>query len=181
VTGAVDTKHCGLTMELKTLTQGEHSVIAGLTVGASPKRFQFQVKRNGESIYDARLEPVYTPYPTRREDHKRFCGEQAFVKPECERGSPECAPFATPCSGPEGCEKPKVCCLSPEWGRDYGVKAASECGFTRGCLDRFARIACHTDLDCPKDMACNDTTLMNEFKPGVTACGARQRGAAADP
>jgi hypothetical protein len=167
VKGAVDTKHCGLTMELKTLTRGEHTAIVGLAVGASPRRFQFQVKRSGEAIYDARLEPKYTPYPTKREDHKRFCGEQAFVKPDCVRGSSECAPFAAACTGPEGCVKPKVCCLSPEWGRDYGVKAASECGFRRGCLDRFARIACHEDADCPEDMACSDGALRGEFKPAV--------------
>jgi len=171
IKGVVDTKHCGLTLEMKTLTQGEHTSIVGLAVGAAPKRFRFQVKRGGESIYDARLEPKYTPYPTRREDNKRFCGEQAFVKPECVRGSSQCAPFVAACSGPEACTKPKVCCLSPEWGRDYGVKAASECGSPRSCLDRFARIACHADADCPKDMACNDTTLKNDFSPQVTACG----------
>lgn len=171
--GVVDTKHCGMTMELRTRKQGERTSIVGLAVGASPKRFQFQVKRNGESIYDARLEPKYTPYPTKRADNKRFCGEQAFVKPECLRGSSECAPFAAACSGPEACAKPKVCCVSPEWGRDYGARAASECGSARGCLERFARIACHADADCPKDMACDDTSLTNEFKPAVIACRPR--------
>lgn len=170
----LDTKHCGLTMELRTLARGERTSIVGLALGASPKHFQFRVERNGEALYDARLEPKYTPYPTRREDNKRFCGEQAFVKPDCLRGSSECAPFPAACSGPEACAKSKVCCVSPEWGRDYGVNAASECSSARSCLDRFARIACRVDADCPKDMACDDTSLANEFKPSVIACRPRQ-------
>lgn len=170
---AVDTKHCAMTVELRTLTRGEHTSIVGVAVGASPKRFEFRVTRAGESIYDAHLEPKYTPYPTKREDNKRFCGEQAFVKPACLRGSSQCSPFPAACSGPEACAKPKVCCVSPEWGRDYGVKAASECSSSRGCLDRFARIACHVDADCPKDMACDDRSLEGEFKPALVACRPR--------
>jgi len=172
----VDTKRCHWALELKTQTRGNQTTIAGLTVGAAPKWFQFQVKRNGESLYDTRVEPKYTPYPTQRHQNKRFCGEQAFVKPPCVRGSSECAPYRPMCSGPQDCPKPKACCVSPEWARDYGAKAASECGSTRGCLDRFALLACRADSDCPEDMACDDTSVASEFDPPLTTC--RRKAAA---
>lgn len=166
----VDTKHCGMATELKSRTQGQHTWIVGLTIGAAPKQLRFQVKRGGEAIYDARVAPKYTPYPVSREENKRFCGEQAFVKPECIRGSSECAPFASSCTGPEACASPKVCCVSPEWGRDFGAKAASECSFSRGCQNRFGSIACHADADCPKGMTCDDKSLASEFKPELVIC-----------
>jgi hypothetical protein len=169
----VDTKHCGMATELKTRVQGEHASIVGLTFGAAPKHLRFQLKRAGEIIYDLGIDPHYTPYPVRREENKRFCGEQAFVKPACVRGSSGCAPFVASCTGPEACTSPKVCCVSPEWGRDYGVKAASECSFSRGCLNRFGSIACHADSDCPKDMVCDDKSISAEFKPVLVTCRPR--------
>lgn len=170
IKGEVDKKRCRLALELKTQTRGNQTTIAGLTVGAAPKWFHFQVKRSGESIYDTRVEPKYTPYPAHRRESKRFCGQQAFVEPPCLRGSSQCAPYRHVCSGPTDCPKTKACCVSPEWARDYGASAASECGSTRGCLDRFALLACRADADCPEDMTCDDGSVANEFDPPLTIC-----------
>jgi len=164
---------CGMAIELRTQIQSGRASVAGLTFGAAPAHFELLVKRDRESIYDALLEPRYAPYPTTRAEDKRFCGERALVLPNCLRGSSECAPFPTRCSGPEDCEPKRACCLTPEWGRDFGPAAASECSSTDSCLAHLGHLACHTDSDCPTGMRCTDTSLAGDFSKPVSVCGDR--------
>jgi hypothetical protein len=162
-----------MAVALKTAKRGNHETILGLTFAARPERVKFEVLRQGEKLYDTSLTPKYSPYEIRREDDKRFCGEQARLLPKCLENSSECRPFALACDGPEDCGERKVCCVSPEWGRDFGKLDASECCGKNACLDRLARIACHEDSDCPRDMRCDDTSLGPDFKPALTACRPR--------
>jgi hypothetical protein len=167
---AINTAPCHMALDLKTRSQAGKVSILGLTFGASPQRLTLQVKRNGELLYDTPIVPHYTPYPMRREENKRFCGEQAFVEPACVRGSSACAPFPVSCGAEAKCPAKKVCCVSPEWGKDYGPLAASECSSRQGCFDRLGHIACHADSECPSDMVCDDTSMQNEFTPALTVC-----------
>lgn len=173
VAKGVDTSSCKMAVALKTAKRGVHESIVGLTFAAHPERLKFTVLRAGEKIYDATLTPRYSPYEIRREDDKRFCGEQAFLSPKCLANSSECAPFPLSCDGPEDCGEHKVCCASPEWGREFGKHAASECSTRSACLNSLAHIACHEDGDCPKDMRCDDLSLRADFKPSLTACRPR--------
>jgi hypothetical protein len=169
----VDTSHCKMAVELRTLNRGTHASISGLNFAASPKRFALKVTRAGEALYDGEVSPHYSPYPTKREENKRFCGEQAFVQPKCVRGSSECAPFPTSCDGPEDCDKHQVCCGSPESARDYGKTLATECVGRRRCLERYGHIGCHNDADCAADESCGDDGSSAEFKPPLLACKPR--------
>ncbi|HVJ14989.1 MAG TPA: hypothetical protein VM686_06095 [Polyangiaceae bacterium] len=166
---------CKMALEITSRLQGDVQSIVGLAVAAAPERVRLEVKQGGELVYDTGLEPEYAPYAVRREDDRRFCGDRAFVKPSCIRGSSQCAPYAAACDGPEDCSAPKICCASAEWGREYGAKAASECSSLQGCLDRFARVACHGDGDCANGGLCTDGSLAAEFKPALKACQERQR------
>lgn len=166
----VDTKRCQLALALETRVHGEASSIIGLTVGASPSRLRFEVQRQGESIYDAQLEPQYGPYATPREESKRFCGDRALVRPECRRGSSQCAPFHAGCDGPEDCKSPQVCCLNPELGLEYGAPAATRCSPRRACLDRFGVIACRQNSDCGQQLSCTEASLSKHYQEPVTGC-----------
>jgi hypothetical protein len=161
---------CGMAIELRTQVRGEQASIAGLTFAAAPATFRLQVDRNGEAIYDTALEPQFAPYPTPRAQDKRFCGERALVLPHCLRGSSECAPFPPLCTGPQDCPVKQVCCLTPEWGRDFGPLAASECSSTNNCLSHLGRLACRSDGDCPTGMRCDDTSLATDFSKAVSVC-----------
>ncbi|MGC4092562.1 MAG: hypothetical protein QM756_32720 [Polyangiaceae bacterium] len=173
----VDTSHCGMAVELKTLNSGKHASIAGLTFAAAPKVFSLEVRRNGEKLYDSKVTPHYSPYPTKREENKRFCGEQAFVQPACLRGSSECAPFRSACDGPEDCDKHQVCCASPESAREYGKSASSECSSRRRCVERYGHIGCHADADCAADERCAADTTTADFEPPLLFCQARPNNA----
>ncbi|MFZ5893189.1 MAG: hypothetical protein ACOY0T_19170 [Myxococcota bacterium] len=173
----VDTSHCKMAVELKTLNRGKHASISGLTFAAAPKSFQLKVTRGGEALYDTKVEPHYSPYPTKREENKRFCGEQAFVQPKCVRGSSECAPYKASCDGPEDCDKHQVCCGSPESARDYGKDLGTECSSRRRCLERYGHVGCHTDADCAADETCAEDSSSAEFKPVLLACQPRPQKA----
>lgn len=165
---------CHMALDLRSKLEAGKVRIAGLTFGAAPERFSLQVRHDGELLYDSNVVPTYTPYPMRREESRRFCGDQAFVKPACLRGSSACAPFSASC-GPEApCPGKKVCCASPEWAMEYGPLAATECSSERRCLERYGHIVCATDADCPKDMACEDASLRGEYKPALTMCQPRK-------
>ena len=174
VQGRVDTSTCGHAVELKTRVHGEQTSMVGMTVGASPETFSFRVERAGEVLYDTTVSPKYGPYETPRSESRLFCGERALVTPDCRRGSSTCAPYEPSCDGPEDCAGGKACCASPEWGREYGPSAATECGSTRRCLDRFGLVACHTDAECPSDTTCTDTSLVKDFKRPITVCQSRK-------
>lgn len=165
-----DKTGCGMALQLRTQVQEQQSSIAGLTFAAAPARFRLQVKRDREAIYDTQLEPKFAPYETRRAEDKHFCGERALVLPSCIRGSSECAPFPARCSAPEECSGKQACCLTPEWGRDYGPSAASECTSTSSCLAHLGRLACRSDGDCPQGMHCADAALANDFSKPVMVC-----------
>jgi hypothetical protein len=168
--GRVDTSTCGLIVQLRTRVQGDDTKIVGLTIGASPDALHFRVRRGGELLYDAPITPTYGPYETPREESRLFCGERALVAPPCVRGSSACAPYPPSCDGPEDCPNGKACCASPEWGREYGPAAATECSSSRRCLDRFGLVACHGDADCPLEMTCNDTSVSKDFTRPITVC-----------
>ena len=172
---AADTKSpektgCGMALQLRTQVIATRASIAGLTFAAAPQRFRLQVKRGREPIYDEVLAPRYAPYPTLRAEDKHFCGDRALVFPRCLRGSSECAPFPARCTGPRDCDPKRVCCLTPEWGQDYGPGAASECTSTSSCLARLGHLGCHDDGDCPEGMRCSDSSLESSFSPKVTSC-----------
>ncbi|HEV8247270.1 MAG TPA: hypothetical protein VGP93_15940 [Polyangiaceae bacterium] len=163
---------CKMPLEVRARDQDGRKTIIGVTIGAAPERLRLQVKQGSEAIYDTSLEPKYTPWATRRAENKRFCGDRALVKPVCLRGSSQCIPFPASCDGPEDCPAHDVCCASPEWGREYGVKAATECSSRRDCLDRFARVACHDDKDCGDSVRCDDLSVATDFTPLIKACAA---------
>jgi len=164
---------CGMAIQLRTVIQSNQASISGLTFAAAPERFKLQLKRNAEAVYDVELLPKYAPYTTSRADDSHFCGERALVAPPCLRGSSECAPFPASCTGPEACGPKQACCLTPEWARDFGPKAGSECSSTNACLGHLGHLACHIDSDCPADMRCADTTLAVEFSRPVLGCKSR--------
>ena len=161
---------CGMARELRTQVRDGEASIAALTFAAAPERFTLRVKRDEELIYDRAIVPKYAPYPTLRAENKRFCGDRARVVPECVRGSSECAPFPARCTGPNECPRGQACCLTPEWGRDFGARAASECATQSSCLSHLGQLACHADGDCPGDLHCQSTALATEFSPAVMSC-----------
>jgi hypothetical protein len=161
---------CDMARELRTQVRDGEVSITALTFAAAPERFTLRVTRNEEPIYDTSLAPKYAPYATTRADNKHFCGERARVVPECLRGSSECPPFLARCTGPEGCQSGQACCLTPEWGRDFGPRAASECSTKTSCLSHFGQLACRVDGDCPKDQKCAPSALAAEFSPTVRIC-----------
>lgn len=161
---------CGMARELRTqVRDGEASVVA-LTFAAAPERFTLRVTRNGERIYDTPLVPKYAPYATLRAENKHFCGDRARIVPECLRNSSECQPFPARCTGPDTCPNGQACCLTPEWGRDFGPHAASECSTKSSCLAHLGQLACHTDRDCPSELHCQASSLSGEFSPAVLGC-----------
>jgi hypothetical protein len=174
ITGRVDTKACGHAVELRTRVRNGEAEIVGLTIGASPDTLRFRATRNGEVLYDTAIEPKYGPYETPREESRVFCGKRALVAPVCRRGSSACAPYEPTCDGPEDCGDGKTCCANPDFGREYGELAATECGSRRRCLDHFGSIACHTDADCPTDMSCTDQSVSKDFKRPVVTCEPRK-------
>jgi hypothetical protein len=161
---------CGMAIQLRTQVQDGQASITGLSFAAAPEHFKLQVLRNQESIYDVALDPRYAPFETARSEDTHFCGDRARVVPPCLRGSSECAPFPVICDGPEDCTPQKACCLTPEWGRDFGPKAASECTSQSSCFAHLGHLACHSDTDCPSDMRCGDSSLAADFSPAVLAC-----------
>jgi hypothetical protein len=161
---------CGMAIQLRTQVQEQQASVAGLTFAASPSRFRLQIQRDREPIYDTELEPKFAPYPTLRAEDKHFCGDRALVLPQCVRGSSECAPFPARCGGPQECQGKQACCLTPEWGRDFGPQAASECTTTNSCLAHLGRLACRTDGDCPQGMRCGDAALTNDYSKPVLVC-----------
>ena len=167
---AGDKPGCGMALQLRTQVQDQQASIAGLTFAASPSRFQLRIHRDSELIYDTQLEPKFAPYPTLRAEDKHFCGDRALVLPPCIRGSSECAPFPARCSGPDECQAKQACCLTPEWGRDFGPQAASECTSTNSCLAHLGRVACRVDGDCPRGMHCGDASLAKDFSRPVAVC-----------
>ena len=164
---------CGMAVQLRTQVRDEQATVAGLTFAAAPPRFGLQVKRDSEPIYDTQLEPKFAPYPTLRAEDKHFCGERALVLPPCLRGSSECAPFPARCTSPADCRAKQACCLTPEWGRDFGPRSASECTSTNSCLAHLGRLACLLDSDCPSGMHCGDASLASEFTKPVLLCQSR--------
>ncbi|HKO53787.1 MAG TPA: hypothetical protein VJV79_39035 [Polyangiaceae bacterium] len=164
---------CGMAIELRTQVKDGQASIAGLTFAAAPARFRLRLKRDAEPIYDTLLEPQFAPYPTTRAENKHFCGERALVLPPCVRGSSACTPFPARCTGPQDCEGRRACCLTPEWGRDFGALAASECTSSNSCLSHLGHLACHDDRDCPETMRCGDTSLAAEFSKPVLVCRSR--------
>ncbi|HET7544032.1 MAG TPA: hypothetical protein VFK05_29375 [Polyangiaceae bacterium] len=161
---------CGMALELRTQVRDGRVSVAGLTFAAAPAQFGLQVKRDAEPIYDAQLEPKFAPYATTRAEDKHFCGERALVQAPCLRGSSACAPFPARCTGPQDCEAKRACCLTPEWGRDFGPLSASECTSSNSCLSHLGHLACRDDNDCPSAMRCADASLAAEFSKPVLVC-----------
>jgi len=166
----VNIARCGWPLELQTRGMALDSGIVGLTVGASPKILHLKISRGEESIYDCQLQPEYAAEPTPRSESKRFCGPRARVTPQCIRGASQCSPFPANCAGPEDCPEGKICCVSPESGREFGYKSASQCRTKSYCIGRLAHIACHIDDDCPSGMTCSDSSFGNEFRPALRGC-----------
>ena len=168
--GTARKQHCELPLEVTTRTWGTEPSIVSVALGAAPERLRLRVNQGSRAVYDTTLIPEYAPQTTRREESKRFCGQRAFLRPSCIRGSAECAPYRPTCQGPKDCGAGKVCCASPDWGLEYGAKAATECSSRGACLERFGRIACKEDADCPEANTCNDTSLSADFDPPLRAC-----------
>jgi hypothetical protein len=164
---------CGMAIELRTQVREGQASIQGLTFASAPEHFRLQVKRDLEAIYDTLLDPEFAPYPTTRAEDKHFCGERALVVPDCLRGSSACTPFPARCTGPQDCPSKQACCLTPEWGRDYGPRAASECSNANSCLSHLGHLACLSDSDCPADMRCSDRSLAADYAQPVSACQSR--------
>ena len=161
---------CGMAREVRTQVRGAEVSIAALTFAAAPERFTLRVKRDEELIYDTSLVPKYAPYATLRAENRRFCGDRARVVPQCLHGSSECEPFPARCAGPEECPSGQACCLTPDWGREFGPQAASECSSRSSCFSHFGQLACHSDRDCPSDLRCQSSALAAEFSRAVTSC-----------
>ena len=174
IAGTVEKRACPKPLELETRVQDGRTSLIGVAVGAAPAHVRFVVQRGGDVLYDTALDPTYSPYAVRREDQKKFCGDRAFLKPECRPGSPGCVPYPAACDGPEDCSAGKSCCLSPEQGKEYGAAVATECVSRRRCLDSFGSLACHGDAECPADMACSDRSLEKYYRTPVLACQNRR-------
>ena len=170
VHGAVDKKLCRYALKLETRVQDGVTSLVGLALGVSPGELALRVTHDKDVIYDTGVALRYSPYEVRREDERAFCGDRAFAKPACRRGSPECLPFRPSCDGPEDCAGGKACCANPDQGKEYGARVATECRFRRGCLDSFGLIACHADADCPADMRCNGNAVAQDFSPALSTC-----------
>jgi len=168
-------KGCNMALQLRTQVLDEQASITGLTFAAAPTRFRLQLQRDREAIYDTLLEPHFAPYATLRAEDKHFCGERALVLPHCLRGSSDCAPYPTRCTAPAECPGKQACCLTPEWGADFGRRAASECTSTDRCLAHLGHLACRLDADCPAGMHCTDGSLANDFSNPVLACQTNER------
>jgi hypothetical protein len=164
---------CGVAIQLRTQVQDGTASISGLTFAAAPEHFKLHLTRNAEAIYDLEAAPKYAPYETTRAEDRHFCGQRALVLPTCLRGSSECAPFPASCTGPQTCGPRQVCCLTPEWGRDFGPKAASDCTSANGCFAHLGHLGCRADADCPADMRCDDSALAADFSPSVLVCRSR--------
>jgi hypothetical protein len=164
---------CGMAVQLRTQVQDGQASVSGLSFAAAPERFKLTVLRNQEAVYDAELTPKYAPYETTRAEDSHFCGNRALVLPPCVRGSSECSPFPARCDGPQACGSKKVCCLTPEWGRDFGPQAASECSSANSCFAHLGHVACHGDTDCPANMRCGDASFANDFSAPILVCQAR--------
>jgi hypothetical protein len=174
ISGSVDKRACPKPLELETRVQDGKTSLVGVAVGATPDHVRFVVQRGRAVLYDTSTEPSYSPYAVRREDEKKFCGDRAFLKPECRPGSPGCAPYPAACDGPEDCSGGKSCCLAPDQAKEYGAAVATECASRRRCLDSFGALACHTDAECPPDMACSDRSLEKYYRTPVLACQNRR-------
>lgn len=161
---------CGMALQLQTQVQAGQASVSGLTFAAAPERFDLRVKRNDEAVYDAQITPKYAPYETTRTEDRHFCGDRALVLPPCLRGSSQCWPFPASCTRPQDCGPKQACCLTPEWGKDFGPKAGSQCSSTNSCLSHLGHLGCHADSDCPVDMRCADRTLAADFSPPVMVC-----------
>jgi hypothetical protein len=165
--------NCGMARQLRTQMRDGQLSIAELSFAAAPERFHLRVTRNSQAIYDLDLEPKYAPYPTTRADDEHFCGDRARVVPPCLRGSSECEPFPVTCGAPQACAHSQFCCLTPDWGKDFGPQAASECASKNSCFSHFGHLVCGTDDDCPADMRCVASPLAAEFSPSLRTCERR--------
>ncbi|HEX3849741.1 MAG TPA: hypothetical protein VHW01_02175 [Polyangiaceae bacterium] len=168
--GSAPASNCGMARQLRTQVRDGQVSIAELSFAAAPERFHLRVTRNSETLYDLDLEPKYAPYPTTRADDKHFCGDRARVVPSCLRGSSACEPFPITCGAPEACTHTQYCCLTPDWGKDFGPKAASECASKNSCFAHFGHLLCTTDGDCPADMRCMASPVAHEFSPAPRTC-----------
>jgi len=163
---------CGMPVALATQVSGTQSSIASLTFAAAPEHFRLWLARDGETQYDSELSPHYAPYATTRAEDRHFCGDRARVLPSCLRGSAECAPFPVNCD-PHSCSAGQRCCATPEWGRDFGPHAATECTSARSCFSHFGHLLCQTDSDCPSDMRCDDASFAADFRTSLLGCRPR--------
>jgi hypothetical protein len=170
--GSALASNCGMARELRTQVRDGQVSIAELSFAAAPERFHLHVTRNSDVLYDLDLAPKYAPYPTRRADDKHFCGDRARVVPACLRGSSECEPFPITCTA-QACSHTQYCCLTPDWGKDFGPKAASECASKNSCFAHFGHLLCGTDADCPADMRCLASPVAHEFSPAPRTCESR--------
>jgi hypothetical protein len=159
-----------MAVQLETQGQGQATQLVGFAVGASPEHVALSIRKGKELLYDSELSPQYSPYAIQREPGQKFCGERAFVKPRCVRGSSQCWPFATNCDGPEDCEGGGVCCVDPEAGASYGPTTATECTTRGRCLGRVAELACHEDGDCPQRMKCRRAPYAEDFRRALSVC-----------
>jgi hypothetical protein len=174
ISGSVDKRACPKPLELDTRVQDGKTSLIGVAVGDTPDHVRFVVQRGQDVLYDTAVEPAYSPYSVRREDEKKFCGDRAFLKPDCRPGTPGCVPYAAACDGPEDCSAGKSCCLAPDQAKEYGAALATECVSRRRCLDSFGALACHADAECPADMACSDRSFEKYYRTPVLACQNRR-------
>lgn len=161
---------CDMARGLRTQVRDGAVSIAALTFAAAPEHFHFRLTRNAEPLYDLELQPKYAPYETTRADDPHFCGDRARLVPACLRGSSECEPFPASCAEPHACAHGQACCLTPEWGRDFGPHAASECASHSSCLAHFGHLVCQTNSDCPQGMRCTDSAIARSFTPAIRTC-----------
>jgi hypothetical protein len=161
---------CGMARELRTQVKDGQVSIGELSFAAAPQHFHLRVTRDKEPVYDSDLTPKYAPYETTRADDKHFCGNRARVVPTCITGSSECQPYPVTCSAAQACGHAQFCCLTPEWGRDFGPKAASECASRNDCFAHFGHLVCQADADCPADLRCLLTVVSQSFSPALRTC-----------
>jgi hypothetical protein len=166
----VDTSSCQLELELSTRSEDGKEGIVGLAIGAAPERLGLRIRHGEELAFDALVTPTYSEYPMPRSEGRAFCGERATVRPACVRGSMQCAPFAAACDGPEDCSSGQICCVSADWAREHGARAATACLTERRCLERYADVACHAPGDCPRGARCDPAALRGEFRPELAVC-----------
>lgn len=165
-----DKSRCPLAVELKTQGHKSASQLVTFAVGDAPEHVRLTVRHGKTLLYDAELTPEYSPYAIERAQGPKFCGDRAFVKPSCIRGTSQCWPFPARCDGPEDCKGKQVCCVDPEWGASYGPSTATECTSQSRCLGRVAEVACRADDDCPQGTKCRRAPYAEQFRGELSVC-----------